>query len=231
MRGRDRPAGFCTERCRTRFGIMNALVQNASPDAARTPGRPPGFDSRQVVSDAVTVFWRNGYDATSLTELEDELGVNRSTLYASFDGKAGLYRAAVASYIDAMEERLVAPLLSGTEGVDDLVAFVERLRVVLTDPSQPDGCLVVNAMGSGTPPGEMTRYLDHLRAGFDATLRRAVELDEIADDGRPDMASSILTSSIGLNVAAKAGINGPELDQLIDGVRAVIESWDRTERS
>ena len=208
---------------------MNALVQNASPDAARTAGRPPEFDSREVVSGAVTVFWRNGYDATSLAELEDELGVNRSTLYASFDGKAGLYRAAVASYIDTMEARLVAPLHSGTAGVDDLVAFVERLHAVLTDPTQPDGCLIVNAMGSGNPPEEMTRYLDHLRAGFHATLRRAVELGEITDDSRGDKASSILTSAIGLNVAAKAGIVGPDLEQLIDGVRAVIESWNQTQ--
>jgi AcrR family transcriptional regulator len=207
---------------------MNVLVQNARPHAARVPGRPPEFDSRQVVSDAVTVFWRNGYDGTSLAELEDELGVNRSTLYASFDGKAGLYRSAVASYIDTMEARLVAPLLSGTAGVDDLVAFVERLRAVLTDPAQPDGCLIVNAMGSGNPPDEMTRYLNHLRAGFDATLRRAAELDEITDDSRPDKGSSILTSAIGLNVAAKAGIDGPDLDHLIDGVRAVIESWNQT---
>ncbi len=204
---------------------MNHVVQNATPNVKASPGRPPQFDAQQVVSDAVTVFWRNGYEATSLADLESELGINRSTLYGSFGGKAGLYRTAVASYVETMETRLVAPLLSGTRGIADLLAFIERLRELLTDRTHPDGCLIVNAMGSAHPPEAMRQYLANLHAGFDATLRRAVELGEIPEAQCAANASSILISAIGLNVAAKAGITGRELDDLIDGVSSVVNNW------
>lgn len=171
------------------------------------------------------MFWRSGYDATSLAQLEDELGVNRSTLYSSFGGKAGLYDAAVDHYIAGMNELLVDPLVNGQAGITDLVAFVERLRSVLTDPDHPAGCLIVNAMGSSHPPAAMQRYLAGLRVGFDAALRRAIELGEIASESAPDKASSILTSAIGLNLAAKAGFPVDDLHRLVDGVRAVVAGW------
>jgi TetR/AcrR family transcriptional repressor of nem operon len=201
---------------------MNILVQNASPSRS---GRPPEFDANRVITDAVDVFWRRGYAGTSLAVLEEELGVNRSTLYGSFGGKAGLYRAAVATYIDSMGELLVQPLLNGTEGIDDLVAFIERLRDVLTDAGCPDGCLIVNAMGSGRPPAAMHDYLDELRRGFESTLHRAAERGEIPVSTCAERAASMLTSAIGLNVAAKARIPDRDLTHLIDGVRGVVESW------
>ncbi len=73
------------------------MVQNASQPTENLRGRPPSFHAETVVADAVGVFWRYGYEATSLAELEQELGINRSTLYNSFDGKEGLFQAAVRS--------------------------------------------------------------------------------------------------------------------------------------
>lgn len=214
---------------------MNQMVQNASPDAeppagktaGKTAGRPPQFDTAEVVDAAVNVFWRTGYDGTSLAELEDGVGVNRSTLYASFDGKAGLYQAAVSSYVEAMESRLVTPLTTGTAGLADLLAFVERLRELLTDSDHPDGCLIVNAMGSGQPPAATHRYLATLRSGFEAALSRAADLGEVDTSGCDARASTMLSTALGLNVAAKAGISGAELGRLIDGFRDVIAGWLR----
>lgn len=219
---------------------MNGLVQNASPPSPSPPspsppspsppsrgipGRPPSYEHDQVIGGAVTLFWESGYNSTSLADLEVGLGVNRSTLYASFGGKAGLYDAAVDAYVASMGATLVAPLKDGTSGVADLLAFVDRLGSILLDPTNPAGCLIVNAMGSGDPPAATEQYLADLRVAFDATLRRAAARGEVDPSTVADKVSSVLTSAIGLNVAAKSGLRADEVGHLVDGVRAVIRGW------
>jgi hypothetical protein len=67
--------------------------------------------------------------------------------------------------------------------------------------------------------------LDDLRRGFESTLHRAAERGEMPLSTSAERAASMLTSAIGLNVAAKAGIADRDLTDLIDGVRGVGESW------
>lgn len=208
---------------RSRISIQ--MSSDPTPQQTKASGRPPKFDSSQVVSAAMELFWRHGYDATSLSDLETELSVNRSTMYASFDGKAGLYRSAVGAYIAAMEELLIRPLIEGEDGIADLVGFVERLRGLLMDSTKPDGCLIVNAMGTGQPPECTDRYLAELRTGFDSALERATRLGEIAPGGCEEKASAVLSAAIGLNVVAKAGSSSNELERLCDGVRSMMEGW------
>ena len=201
---------------------MNPLEE---PATTKSRGRPSQYNHKAVLASAMNLFWRNGYGGTSLSDIEAEVGINRSTLYASFNGKTGLYVAAVDEYINAMEELLVRPLIEGTQGLEDLVDFVESLSARLADPANPDGCLIVNAMGSGDPPESMDRYMANLRDGFHAGLARAVERGEIAAGGLDEKASSLLSSAIGLNVVSKAGGEPEELVRLCRGVASMIDEW------
>ena len=90
-----------------------------------------------------------------------EPGVNRSTLYNSFDGKEGLFHAAFESYLADVEATLIAPFRDGTQGLEDLVAFTERQRLPLTDPTLPPGCLLVNAMVTGELLGIRRKSIHH----------------------------------------------------------------------
>lgn len=174
---------------------------------------------------AVGVFWRCGYDATSLDELEAELGVNRSTLYNSFDGKEGLFSAAVETYLAEVETNLIGPLRDGTQGLDDLVAFTDRQRRPLTDPTLPPGCLLANAIVTGDAPEATARYLQSFRGAIEAALVRAAERGEVSPRDRSAQASTFLTSVLGTTLAAKSGMSVAELDGLVDGLAATVRSW------
>ena len=50
-------------------------------------GRPREFDTEQAVARAMQLFWRQGYEGTSLTDLTEELGITRPSLYAAFGSK------------------------------------------------------------------------------------------------------------------------------------------------
>ena len=53
-------------------------------------GRPKKYDREAVLDRAMQAFWRNGYEATSTADLEAQMGVNRSSLYAEFGSKEAL---------------------------------------------------------------------------------------------------------------------------------------------
>src|SRR5713226_9446609 len=105
-------------------------------------GRPRAFDIDEALDRALNVFWRKGYEGTSLPDLTRAMGINRPSLYAAFGNKSALFSKVLDRYAqgqachvrDALAEptaRAVAEkLLSGT--ID-----------LLTDPGHPHGCLYV----------------------------------------------------------------------------------------
>ena len=71
-------------------------IARAAPKKAR--GRPRSFDCEAALESAMQVFWEKGYDAASLTDLTEAMGINPPSLYAAFGDKERLYLAAVEMY-------------------------------------------------------------------------------------------------------------------------------------
>ena len=54
-------------------------------------GRPRRFDPDAAVATAQQLFHARGYDAVSVADLTEALGINPPSFYAAFGSKAGLY--------------------------------------------------------------------------------------------------------------------------------------------
>jgi AcrR family transcriptional regulator len=63
-----------------------------------TAGRRRSFDEAQALETAMRVFWRRGYQGTSLSDLTAALGINKPSLYAAFGNKEQLFARALAHY-------------------------------------------------------------------------------------------------------------------------------------
>src|SRR5262245_66262623 len=63
-------------------------------------GRPREFDLENALDRALEVFWRNGYEGTSIADLTEAMGINPPSLYADFGNKEGLFRKVVDRYIE-----------------------------------------------------------------------------------------------------------------------------------
>lgn len=105
---------------------------------------------------AVLVFWQQGYEAASLTDLTSAMGINRTSMYAAFGNKAELFRKALERYtrgpaaygVRALEEstaqRVAAALLNGSVRAS-------------TRPGSPTGCLGVQGSLAAGALGQPAR--------------------------------------------------------------------------
>src|SRR5436309_10294414 len=61
-------------------------------------GRPCEFDKDKVLERALEVFWQEGYEGASLSDLTRAMGINRPSLYAAFGDKEALFRKVLDRY-------------------------------------------------------------------------------------------------------------------------------------
>jgi len=187
-------------------------------------GRPRKFDEQHVVESAIWAFFAKGFEGTTLGDLEEATGVDRSTLYNSFGGKKGLYTSATTTYLDFAEAGLFEPLLVGTEdGFADIFEFLARLRSGLTSDTAIPGCLIVNDMAAGADPGAAKRYREMLEEGVRRALQRAGDDDA---DRRAARAGMLSTSVLGVNLVSKTtGGDAAEIERLIVSMEHEVGRW------
>ena len=63
-------------------------------------GRPRQFDRDQALDRAVQLFWRQGYEATGMSQLSDHMGIGKQSLYDTFGDKRSIFLEALKRYSD-----------------------------------------------------------------------------------------------------------------------------------
>lgn len=170
--------------------------------------RPREFDVDRVLRETVYLFWRKGYEATSLRDIETATRVGRMSLYNVFGDKEGLFQAALEKYVGSTK-RLFGKLLSDG-GLSDLEALIcAYTKPSRSEPAGKWGCLMLNTImaADGVNPKARATVEDFRRfavAQIEAALRRANEMGEIypQSDYR-DMADFILTAMWGAKAAVR----------------------------
>ncbi|WP_035750271.1 TetR/AcrR family transcriptional regulator [Arthrobacter sp. 35W] len=112
-------------------------------------GRSQAFDSAAAVSAARDCFWRQGYEETSLADLERATGLNRSSLYNTFSSKRGLYDLAVQDYLDAVVRPRLEPLLTAQPGSHAAAGCFRTMSAWVAasaaETGSAPGCLLLNS--------------------------------------------------------------------------------------
>ncbi|MFC7830622.1 TetR/AcrR family transcriptional regulator [Streptomyces sp. NPDC057375] len=179
------------------------------------------FDTEAAVSRAMELFWTRGYEATSVRDLTQHLGIGQGFLYAAFGDKDCLYRAALEHYRTTLA---AAALRSLEEGADVRAAIrallTERIRIAVENDGR--GCLAVNAVCERLPQDAATRRTvremqEASREVLVEVLRTAMERGEIAARHDPDtVAAFLITFLNGLLVSSKITPDARSLEPLAE---------------
>ena len=127
----------------------------SAPDAApRKPrGRPRSFDREAALDAAMEVFWRKGYEATSISDLTDAMGINPPSLYAAFGDKEQLFMAAIERYSEERGES--CPYACEPTARGAIQRLLTYMAHELTGGDHPRGCMMMMAAATSANASEV----------------------------------------------------------------------------
>jgi AcrR family transcriptional regulator len=193
----------------------------SSASEKRGPGRPRVFDLEEAVDRALELFWRQGYAATTVSDLTAAIGINPPSLYKAFGSKQELFERVVQRYAE-LNDRVVQVALAYPDLESVVRQFLTGVIENATEPGCPAGCLTIQG-GTACREGEheVTDLLVALRrATQDALEHRFAQLKAEgrlrADQSPSALARYVATVGQGLAVQAGGGATREELMAVVE---------------
>ena len=196
---------------------------------ART-GRPREFDIDGALDAAMQLFWRQGYESTSLHQLREAMGgLSAASFYGAFGSKESLYREALTRYLDT-HGQVVAPLHDETLKPRDALEQALRLSARMqTDERLPQGCMVVLSTANASPENTHLQAFvaaerQRTRNAIRHCIDRAVQVGELQQEtdaeGLATLAEALL---VGMSVQARDGVSHRAIEA---AVARLFQIWD-----
>lgn len=191
------------------------------------------YDKAELIQSAMERFWEHGYYATSIRDLVDVTGVSRHGLYAEFDGKHGMFLAALEAYLDTFVKEAFERVEGADSSTGQIREYFEHLIALAETNGLPGpGCLIANTMVEAAPhevevKAVVQRHLDRLRCGFEQALlngQRRNEVDQSIDAER--FAEFLTISAQGLWSASRMIEDAGHLRAYVDTLLAPIEKGE-----
>lgn len=190
--------------------------------------RPKAFDPNIVLDRAVDLFWARGFEAVSVQDLVDHLGISRSSLYQTFGDKQALYLAALDRYRQQGEGE--ARMLR--EAATDPLGAIRRFFQSIVDDAAAHnarGCLLANAAVERGPTDMETAHraesaLKGLQATFERVLRTAQDAGDLPSDRDPIALGRYFANAVyGLRATARLGLDRVVVQDVVDQTLAALE--------
>ena len=188
-------------------------------------GRQREFDKQIALDAAMEVFWSNGYNGTSLSDLTNAMGINKPSLYAAFGNKEALCISALNQYVSKYGSPHMEELNAPNKSLRSrLTAYLKSIAGMVSDPELPGGCFVAattNEAGGDCLPTGVSQTVAKINQLTRKTLidffRQEASAGTPGKAGSPEvLADYILTLQYGLAVMARNGANRKVLDHVIE---------------
>lgn len=204
----------------------------STENTPKTRGRPRSFDRGAALEQAMQLFWRHGYESTSIGMLTAAMGITPPSLYSAFGDKERLFLEAIEHYRTGPGN--AAKALGTAQSARDAIRCVlESSARELTQPHHPPGCMVVLAALSGSEASAHIRSaLADIRleteAFFASTIGAGVESGELpADTDVRALAKFAMTVLQGMTIQARDGASHADLLRV---AAAAMRAWPPARR-
>ncbi|MGC3002183.1 TetR/AcrR family transcriptional regulator [Streptomyces sp. G35A] len=173
--------------------------------------RSKEFDPDAVLQSALELFWRRGYEATSMADLVEHLGIGRASIYATYGNKRELYLKALDRYGESRDPHLLRQLSRPGPALPAVRSVVRGFAAEAADDARRRaGCFVTNTAAELAPHDtaaarRVELSWEHLETLLHSALVRAQEQGELPPERDPRaLARMLLVLMQGLRVVGKA---------------------------
>lgn len=198
------------------------------PMAKRTRGRPRTFNDASALEAALVLFWRHGYEGTSIAQLTDAMKITAPSLYAAFGSKEQLYQKALDLYVNTQGD-FVAQTLSAPGSTREAIArLLKEAAVRFTRTNWPAGCLVATgAIRCASDNGTVLEMTATVRRASTNLLKQRIDQAIANHELEPDEDSSGLAAfyaSVVQGMSVQA-IDGAKQAQLMKIAEFAMAAW------
>ena len=172
--------------------------------ATQTPrgrGRPRRFDPEEAIATAQKLFHARGYDAVSVADLTQALGINPPSFYAAFGSKAGLYARILGRYNSTDGVPLGEILTPDRPVAEALAAVLDEAACRYASKADAPGCLVIEGARCNDPDARQAARA--LTTAGEETIRQFVAASH--PDAAERLSDYVVTVMIGLSTMARQG--------------------------
>ncbi len=191
--------------------------------------RALSFNETEVMNKVVQLFWKHGFEKSSIQDLVSATGLNRSSLYHHFGSKEALFLRALDHYVLVFSAERLASLEQGGSVKERLRSYFDDLLHFSLHKGKGLGCLLTNSAVELAPHDEPTKEkllknFEKLRQRFLSLLQEAQAKKELANDKDTEALASFFLSTIqGLRVLARAGASEQALRQVVQVALAILD--------
>lgn len=191
-------------------------------------GRPRTFDADKALDTAMHLFWKHGYEGTSVAMLCGAIGINMPSLYAAFGNKEALFTRVLDLYIEK-HASYIRRALSAPTAREAAERLLHGAIDMVGDPLNPDGCMIVHGALVSTPPSDSVRQeLIRRRGMAEAAIRQRFERAVAEGDLPPHadaerLARFIITLNWGNAVQSASGATRAQLESTVE---TALRGWD-----
>ena len=138
-------------------------------------GRLREFDEEKAIDGAVDCFWARGYEATSVRDLAEHMGIGGASLYNAYGGKRALFVKALERYANRSSRERIARLEATGRPREAIEAFLAEIIDRSLKDRARKGCLLVNSALDVAPHDTeigkvVAGYLEEIRAFFQRNI-------------------------------------------------------------
>lgn len=184
-------------------------------------GRRRLFDVEHALEIAMRAFWLHGYEGTNLSDICDQVGIGKPSLYRVFTSKVQLFDRVLERY-EQQHLGFVSRALAAPTAYDVARLLLQGLVRTFTLPEMPHGALDLNACAACTGESLATqKKLDEWRAAYETMLvarfAEAKNRGDLRADFTPkQLARYLMSIAAGIAHQAKAGASRRELYEVAD---------------
>ena len=184
-------------------------------------GRTKDFDKNKVLLGAIELFWHKGYNATSMDDLMETLGISRSSLYRAFTDKHTLFLKALAKYQQFSTAEIQAVIKDTDPPRLAIKKVLEFVTSRVTGDRKRKGCFMVNSEVEVGPHDKEVQKMviandEILENVLYKIIKKGQDSGELSSRQTPRVLARFLINNLkGIRVSAKSISDKPFFNGII----------------